>query len=55
MKIDKDNPLLFINTFLRRADEQEVSAEDYAKVSKGKPDVYNLNWQAKVRRTFFKK
>jgi len=50
----KSDPLLFINTFLRRANEERVSKEDYAKVAKGRPNVYDLAWQVRVRKRFFK-
>lgn len=49
----KANPLLFINTFLRRAHEPYVSEEQYMKVAKGKPNVYDLRWQVRVRKNFF--
>ena len=49
----KDDPLKFINTFLRKGHEPMVTEEDYKKVSKGKPDVYNLGWQVRVRKKFF--
>lgn len=53
MKAYKDNPLLFINTFLRRAHEPYVSEEQYREVAKGKPNVYDLRWQVRVRKKFF--
>jgi hypothetical protein len=49
----KDNPLLFINTFLRRAHEPYVSEGQYREVAKGKPNVYDLRWQIRVRNRFF--
>jgi len=49
----RNNPLLFINTFLRRDGEQKVQKEEYAKPSKGSPNVYNVQWQSKVRKVFF--
>jgi hypothetical protein len=50
----KSNPLLFINTFLRRAHEPYVSEEEYAKVAtKERPKVYDLRWQVRVRKKFF--
>ena len=51
----KSDPLLFINTFLRRAHEPYVSEEEYAKVAtKERPKVYDLRWQVRVREKFFK-
>jgi len=53
MKQYKSNPLLFINTFLRKGHEPMVTKEEYDKVSKGKPDVFDLRWQVRVRKKFF--
>lgn len=49
----KDDPLLFINTFLRKAHEPYVSEEEYRKVARGKPKIYDLEWQVRVRKHFF--
>jgi len=49
----RNDPLLFINTFLRRDGERKVQKEEYAKLSKGSPSVYNIRWQSKVRKVFF--
>jgi hypothetical protein len=49
----KNNPLLFINTFLRKAHENAVTEEQYKEVAKGRPNVYDLGWQVRVRKKFF--
>jgi hypothetical protein len=49
----KDNPLLFINTFLRREGEERVSDEQFKEIAEQTKDVYNLKWQVAVRRKFF--
>lgn len=49
----KDDPLLFINLFLRFGDEPLVTREQYAVLSKGKPNIYDIRWQLKVRKVFF--
>jgi len=49
----KNNPLLFINTFLRKAHERVITEEEYKEVAKGKPNVYDLGWQVRVRKKFF--
>lgn len=49
----KDDPLLFINLFLRFGDEPLVTEEQYAELSKGKPNIYDIRWQVRVRKVFF--
>lgn len=49
----KKNPLLFINTFLRRDGERKVQKEEYERVRNRMPNVYNIHWQVKVRKVFF--
>jgi predicted molibdopterin-dependent oxidoreductase YjgC len=53
MKTHKDNPLLFINTFLRRDSEPRVTEERYREAANGNPNVYDLRWQVRVRNKFF--
>jgi hypothetical protein len=53
MKHYKDNPLLFINTFLRREGEERISEEQFKEIAAQAKDVYNLKWQVAVRRKFF--
>jgi hypothetical protein len=55
MNAYKDNPLLFINTFLRRDGEPRVTEEQYREVAtKERPHVYDPRWQVRVREKFFK-
>jgi hypothetical protein len=54
MNAYKDNPLLFINTFLRRDGEPRVTEEQYREVAtKERPHVYDPRWQVRVRNKFF--
>lgn len=49
----KEDRLLFINTFIRRDGEPKVSEEEYSSLSKGRPHVYDVRWQSRVRKRFF--
>lgn len=53
MKPDKNDPLKFINTFLRREGEERISEEQFKEIAAKTKNVYDLKWQVAVRRKFF--
>jgi hypothetical protein len=53
MNPHRNDPLKFINTFLRRDGEKRLSEKQFKEIADRSKDVYNLKWQVAVRRKFF--